>query len=347
MKVETKAEQPQLNEAEVRKQIEFYFGDANLRRDKFLNGEIAKNEEGWVQLQVICSFGKMKSMNATDVAAVAACLANSESLILNDDKTSIRRKTPLPEVDDSSDRTIHAKRFPAEMTLEQLHEFWAQYGTVLMVTMRRLPNKNFKGSVLVEFSAADAVKNLLAIKDTVKHGDTPLEIRPIDEWKGAKDAQKEKNQQKKNESESRKRKAGEEERSTFVESLSTRTIPENQVLRVTGMPEGVTIDEIKDHFNPFQAVAFVQEDGEGACYIRFDEPCTEVAEKAKDAKFKDNTLTITMLTADEAKTYWTEMWTQNFDRRSEQNKRGGGRGRGGRGRGRGGRGGRSRPRGKR
>ena len=34
----------------VIRQVEYYFGDSNLSRDKFLQDEIKKNEDGWVPL---------------------------------------------------------------------------------------------------------------------------------------------------------------------------------------------------------------------------------------------------------------------------------------------------------
>jgi len=34
----------------VIRQVEYYFGDSNLSRDKFLQDEIRKDEQGWVPL---------------------------------------------------------------------------------------------------------------------------------------------------------------------------------------------------------------------------------------------------------------------------------------------------------
>ena len=34
----------------VIRQVEYYFGDSNMQRDKFLQDEVAKDAEGWVPL---------------------------------------------------------------------------------------------------------------------------------------------------------------------------------------------------------------------------------------------------------------------------------------------------------
>ncbi|KAL8128913.1 hypothetical protein V2J09_018068 [Rumex salicifolius] len=42
-------------------QVEFYFSDRNLPKDEFLRNSISENEDGMVNLSLICSFSKMKS----------------------------------------------------------------------------------------------------------------------------------------------------------------------------------------------------------------------------------------------------------------------------------------------
>jgi hypothetical protein len=39
--------------------LEFYFGDSNLRADKFLQKTIEKNPEGWVPISVLATFKKV------------------------------------------------------------------------------------------------------------------------------------------------------------------------------------------------------------------------------------------------------------------------------------------------
>lgn len=74
-------------------QVEFYFSESNLPRDRFLRAEVAKTPNGAVGLALVCSFSRMRALldiaSATSdvpdatVAAVAACLqAGAPSLML-------------------------------------------------------------------------------------------------------------------------------------------------------------------------------------------------------------------------------------------------------------------------
>lgn len=45
-------------EDKIRKQIEFYFGDSNLQKDRFMSQKIAENPDRYVDLSVIMSFNK-------------------------------------------------------------------------------------------------------------------------------------------------------------------------------------------------------------------------------------------------------------------------------------------------
>ena len=91
----------------AKKQIEFYFCDSNLPKDRFLLGEANKDEDkdgegrGWVALELLCSFSRMSQkkgdMGEADfVALVAEALEPSATVELNDAKDKIRRKEPLP-----------------------------------------------------------------------------------------------------------------------------------------------------------------------------------------------------------------------------------------------------------
>eukprot|EP00009_Paramoeba_aestuarina_P002445 CAMPEP_0201509932 /NCGR_PEP_ID=MMETSP0161_2-20130828/2836_1 /ASSEMBLY_ACC=CAM_ASM_000251 /TAXON_ID=180227 /ORGANISM="Neoparamoeba aestuarina, Strain SoJaBio B1-5/56/2" /LENGTH=371 /DNA_ID=CAMNT_0047905031 /DNA_START=22 /DNA_END=1137 /DNA_ORIENTATION=- len=162
----------------IRKQIEFYFSDSNFRDDKFLRGEAAKNE-GFVEVKVLGSFNRVKQLT-TDDSVIVRALKDSSSLILSEDEKMVKRADPLPEEDSSLPRCIYVKRFPLDTTLEQLEEFFSQYGKVNCIRMRKqepLKSKGksagpaiprpFKGSVIVEFAEEESAKKMLEMKDLV------------------------------------------------------------------------------------------------------------------------------------------------------------------------------------
>ena len=61
---EVKAEPAELD-PQLKRQLEFYFSDSNLPRDKFLLHLTQKTPEGWVSLETISEFKKMRDMGAT------------------------------------------------------------------------------------------------------------------------------------------------------------------------------------------------------------------------------------------------------------------------------------------
>jgi len=73
----------------VRKQVEYYLSDDNLRRDKFFHDKISGNKEGWLEIALILSCNKMKAMRATTEDVLAA--VNGSKIEISEDKLSMRR----------------------------------------------------------------------------------------------------------------------------------------------------------------------------------------------------------------------------------------------------------------
>ena len=46
----------------VATQVEFYFSDSNLPRDKFLNEKVAADPDGFVDIALLCTFSRMKAL---------------------------------------------------------------------------------------------------------------------------------------------------------------------------------------------------------------------------------------------------------------------------------------------
>lgn len=51
--------------SDLRRQMEFYFGDANMSKSKFMMEEISKNEGGWIDLEIFLRFNKLAEMMKT------------------------------------------------------------------------------------------------------------------------------------------------------------------------------------------------------------------------------------------------------------------------------------------
>eukprot|EP00755_Sulcionema_specki_P000020 Sspe_Gene.25026::Locus_10007_Transcript_2_2_Confidence_0.667_Length_1443::g.25026::m.25026/K11090/LA, SSB; lupus La protein len=204
------------------RQFRFYFSNSNIMKDKFLLGKVKENPEGWVQLAVLCTFNRVKAIT-TDVAEVASALEGIEGLELNADKTSIRRKEPLPEKWTPDERTLYAKGVPEDEDIEVLEKFFSQYGKVLMVQKRRAPRAGdvkYKNSVHIEFETVEDMQKALAAKPVYK--DVPLEVMTKEAHdaergpKKGKPAKRERDEDEKEEGEAKKAKEEEEKEEPIV-----------------------------------------------------------------------------------------------------------------------------------
>uniref|UniRef100_A0A2K6G7J9 Small RNA binding exonuclease protection factor La n=1 Tax=Propithecus coquereli TaxID=379532 RepID=A0A2K6G7J9_PROCO len=131
-------------EAKICHQIEYYFGDFNLPRDKFLKEQI-KLDEGWVPLEIMIKFNRLNRLT-TDFNVIVEALSKSkaELMEISEDKTKIRRSPskPLPEVTDEykndvKNRSVYIKGFPTDATLDDIKEWLEDKGQVLNIQMRR------------------------------------------------------------------------------------------------------------------------------------------------------------------------------------------------------------------
>jgi len=77
-------------------QAEYYFSDENLKRDGFLLKHVKRNKEGFVNLKLLASFKKMRSLSR-DYRVIGEALKDSTKLVVNENGLKIRRASPLPK----------------------------------------------------------------------------------------------------------------------------------------------------------------------------------------------------------------------------------------------------------
>ena len=78
----------------VKEQLEFYFGDANFRRDKFLNRTTKESSDGFVPIATLLTFNKLKELT-TDAAVVVDAVKDSEVVVVSESGLGIKRKLSL------------------------------------------------------------------------------------------------------------------------------------------------------------------------------------------------------------------------------------------------------------
>ncbi|CEP09275.1 hypothetical protein [Parasitella parasitica] len=171
------------------KQVNFYFSDSNLPYDKYLWTLRANTPEGWIPIETIASFKKMK-MITEDLDTIVKALKDNESEIyeIDQDGKKIRRKSEVVQ-QNHNERSIHVKGFPLidETAKDQTEElfklqdkiddFFSEKGTVLCVRMKKTDDKpkKFKGSCYIEFATPDEAKKVAEEAD-VEFDGNKLEI---------------------------------------------------------------------------------------------------------------------------------------------------------------------------
>jgi len=181
-------------ECKIVRQIEHYFGDYNLPRDKFLK-ETIKADDGWVPMETMLNFQRLAALS-TDAKIIMAALKKGGSGLMevDEDNQKIRRcpTVPLPEWNDARreelmNSTVYVKGFEKTQTsLDDLLSFFGKFPNVLNVTKRLYEDrkdperkKHFKGSVFVVFKDKESAQNFMDL-DSLKSPDDKEEL--IRKW---------------------------------------------------------------------------------------------------------------------------------------------------------------------
>merc|ERR1719277_2407068 len=90
-----------INHHVLRRQVEYYFSDENLRQDKFFHEKIAADPEGWLDMSLILSCKKIIAMRATKKDLINALVTSALEVRDSEAGCAIRRKgnAPLPKLE--------------------------------------------------------------------------------------------------------------------------------------------------------------------------------------------------------------------------------------------------------
>lgn len=314
--------------AKILKQVEFYFSDSNLPRDKFLKGLVDKDADGWVEIATIASFARMKSLSTDNEVIVNAVKSSPTLLQVSEDGTKLKRTAPLPQdfSQKQQENSTYAKGFKEDTTLDAIEEFFNSHlkeGEKLnAIRMRRLKDKNFKGSVFLEFSSKDAAERVAGLALTFPGQEEPLLMMKKIAYTAMKKAERDANNTK-------KRKHDDSEDAS-KEEVKEREIVSGLIFNVSGLGNEANRETIKECFQNIDCkVAFVEYNrGQPEGFVRIDESSAikgneAVAELEKKApEICGVKPIIKVLEGEEEKAYWTKL-------RSDQNSRKNFKGKGG------------------
>lgn len=163
---------------QILKQVEFYFSESNLIKDKFLFTTQNAND-GWVPIQTISQFERMKKYRPVETI-VDALRQSKELLEVSENGEMVRRKIPLPknynEIQiNMNKRSVYVNKLPVDATLDDLLKYFGSIAPTNQVRMKKSKEGAFTGSCLVEFKDPAAVEEILG-KDEVKYNDEVVEV---------------------------------------------------------------------------------------------------------------------------------------------------------------------------
>jgi len=322
-------------EKKIIRQIEYYFGDVNLPKDKFLKEKV-KEDDGWITIECLTTFNKLKALS-TDFEEISKALKKSDSglLEINEEEFKVRRSKdkPLPDLDDplvvkaKKMKTIYMKGFPTTYTMDQVTEFLKSNNAVpIFIKMRKTDrDMEFKGSIFTELETQEQADSLLENKELKIDDEELMLVMKRDDYFDMKQKERRANR-------------GDREDQPPRPKIERK---DGVVMHFKNVEEGLPREELKDLFGPHQSIAWVDfNKGDTQGFLRFEEAgaaqkAIDAIKEANDGKImlKEKELECRVIEGEELEKYW-KMTEEEMAKR----KSGGGRNNG-RGGGRGGRGG--------
>ncbi|KAA6376581.1 MAG: hypothetical protein EZS28_027892 [Streblomastix strix] len=147
---------------DIKKQIEIIFSDENLPRNHSILREIAKNTEGWIEINIVLTYPNLQQLTE-DYYTVAESLKESLLLVVSEDCSKIRRKEKFPRLEDLDRRTIVAQGFPILTSEKEITDLFKQYGEICDVILL-VDNKSlkFNGNAKIVFKQIERAETLIA-----------------------------------------------------------------------------------------------------------------------------------------------------------------------------------------
>ncbi|XP_043273377.1 la protein homolog [Venturia canescens] len=335
----------------IKAQVEFYFGDINLQRDKFLI-EQTKLDEGWIPMTVMLNFKLLASMSK-DPEVILNALESSELIEISEDRKKIRRSPehPLPVFDEAyrksqAERTVYIKGFPLhDIYIQKLKEFFKPYEPFENIIMRKFLDKEkklkFKGSIFVQFKTLEGAKAFMA-RESVKYGDTELIRKYSEDYALEKAKEKEERKLKKGEKKEKETNENDHDSEGGADETNGKfELPKGSLVHFTGTSANTRREAIKKSLMELGGeVAYIDyEMGKSEGWVRLQDANSGKAlvEKMNDGKLtiNDDVLTFRALEGEEETTYLADVektikQLRNRNKNSKKSRRGRGaqRGRG-------------------
>ncbi|KAK1890020.1 La-related protein 7 [Dissostichus eleginoides] len=147
---------------DVKKQVEFWFGDVNLHKDRFLKKLIDESDDGYVDVSVLASFNRMKRLT-TDTKLIARAVKNSSVVEVNLEGDKVRRQLPIGDMPSNVDsRTVYVELLPKDVSHGWIEKVFTKCGNVVYVSIPRYKTTGDpKGFAFVEFETEEQAQRAI------------------------------------------------------------------------------------------------------------------------------------------------------------------------------------------
>ena len=163
----------------IKKQLEYYFSNANFAKDKFLY-ETAAQCNNKVKIEVILTFKRMVELEAT-VEDVKEALKESDVVKVEDDcliKKDMEEFKKYQEEQNVNEKTVAIKNLNKEMTLDEIEEFLRMNGCEpVRILMRRNLKKDFTGTCFVEFKTVEEAQEMIKKEISIEKGEEDKKLK--------------------------------------------------------------------------------------------------------------------------------------------------------------------------
>ena len=316
-------------ENDIIKQLEYYFGDSNMARDKFLMEQCAK-DSGWVSLDTLLTFKRLKSLSEDKKVIADAIEKSDEGLVeISEDREKLRRhpERPMPEQNEETrkdiySRTIYVKGFPPQdgTSMNELIDFFSPYQKIQNIVMRKYHDKPtkkylFKGSVFVTFQTKEQAKTFLE-KEKLEYKETVLIRKWQDDYFEEKKAEKNKRNDKKKDN----------------ANVNIDHLPKGASFLIETIAKDITREEIKeailkvDESIEFAFIDYLKNDESGYIRLVNENSGKNLMEKLEEGKLKvkESDVKLRLLEGDEEVEYLKKVVKDTQARRhvQRQNKKG-------------------------
>ena len=140
------------------KQMEFYFSDANITKNRMMFELVTKSE--FADLSVFLDFNKVKEITS-NLKHLQKSLSVSKMLVLSPDLKGVKRRIPYSPTKIKSEEeteacTIYVENVPAHVNHEWLETIFQVFGPIAYISVPKFKhNGQPKGFAFVEFKTAE------------------------------------------------------------------------------------------------------------------------------------------------------------------------------------------------